>query len=83
MKTESIFLTATIEAHKGQDVATVNLPEAFCHTNVDLLDKTMFMVLRGELTILMDHENPELYRKYINTGRKGKKIVYSCLQKVN
>ena len=37
--TESLFITAIIDAYKNCDVATVNLPGAFMHTDTDPKDK--------------------------------------------
>ena len=63
VQTESVFITATIDAHEGRDVETVNLPGTFLHTDVDPADETTFIVLRGELAELMERVNPKLYRK--------------------
>lgn len=61
LQTESIFLTATINTHKGQDVATIDLSGAFLHTNIDPSGEITFMVLRDRLAELMEHVNPKLY----------------------
>ena len=51
--TESVFITATIDAFENRDVATVDLPGAFLHTEVDPNDDIVHMVIRGELAELM------------------------------
>ena len=45
--TESVFITATIGAFENRAVATVDLPGAFLHTNINPNDITVHMVLRG------------------------------------
>ena len=43
--TESVFITATIDAFENRDVATVDMPGAFLHTKVDPSDNIVHMVL--------------------------------------
>jgi hypothetical protein len=65
--TDSIMITATIDAHERQDIATVNIPGAFLHA---YNDKDTFMLLRRRLTKLMVQVDPTLYRKCIIYGKK-------------
>ena len=48
--TESVLITAAIDAEEGRDVAVIDLPGAFLHADMDDL---VVMVLRGELAELM------------------------------
>jgi hypothetical protein len=70
--TESVFITAVIDTHKGRDVACFNIPGAFLHTDID---KDITMVLKGRLAELMVQVAPNLYRKYITVDRKGTAIL--------
>ena len=47
---ESIFLTSAIEAHEGREVATIDIPGAYLHTDTD---EEVIMLLRGKLAELM------------------------------
>jgi hypothetical protein len=58
---DSIMITATIDAHKRQDVATVNIPGTFLHA---YNNKDTIMLLCERLTKLMVQVDPAHYRKY-------------------
>ena len=79
--TEIVFTTATIDAFENRDVATVDLPGAFLHTEVDPNDDIVHMVLRGELAELMVEVNPSMYQKYVTSDKKGCILLYVDLQK--
>ena len=71
--TESVFITSVVDAHEQLHVVTFDVPTAFLHavTNEDVV-----MRLEGRLAELMVKVGPSLYQKYINTGSKGKPILY-------
>ncbi len=73
MATESVFITAVIDAHEGCNVACFDIPGAFLHADVD---EDITMVLKGRLAELMVQVAPNLYRKYIAVDRKGTAILY-------
>jgi hypothetical protein len=79
--TESVLITTTIDVFEDRDVATVDLPGAFLHTEVDPNDDIVRMVLRGELAELMVKMNPSMYRKYVTPDKKGRTLLYVELQK--
>ena len=74
--TESVFITATIDAFENRDVATVDLPGAFLHTEVDPNDDITHMVLHGELAELMVKVNPLMYQQYVISDKKGWTLLY-------
>jgi hypothetical protein len=78
MATESVFITAVIDAHKGWEVATYDVPGTFLHANSN---KDITMILKGKLAELMVQVAPNLYRKYITVDRKGTAILYMKMQK--
>ena len=80
--TDSVFITATIDTFENRDVATVDLPGAFLHTEIDPNDDTVHMVLQGELTELVMKVNPSMYQKYVTSSKKGRQLLYIELQKV-
>jgi hypothetical protein len=78
VRTDSIMITATINAHKCHDVATVNIPGAFLHV---CNDKDTFMLLCGCLAKLMVQVNPTLYRIYVIYDKNNEPLLYVKLLK--
>jgi hypothetical protein len=76
--TDSIMITATINARKRRDIATVNIPGTFLHT---YNDKDTFMLLCGHLAKLMVQVDPALYRKYVIYGKNDKALLCVKLSK--
>ena len=76
--TESVFITAIINAHEGRNVACFDIPGVFLHADVD---KDITMVLKGRLAELMVQVAPNLYRKYITVNKKGAAILNVNMQK--
>ena len=81
--TEAVFSTATIEALEERDVAIIDLPNAFCQTDVVKDDKPVkiIMIIRGRLAELLCEIAPETYLKYAVRDRKGNLILYVRLLK--
>jgi hypothetical protein len=57
VSTESVFITAVVDAHEERDVACYDIPGAFLHADSD---KDITMILKGELMVQVA---PNLYRK--------------------
>ena len=76
--TRGLILTAAIDAHKGQDMATVNIATAFLHAEND---EEHIMKLRGKIVKLSVQFEPSMYRKYVTTGPNGEPILYMKLLK--
>ncbi len=72
-----VFVTSTIYARENREVVTINIPGTFLHaTNKDYV----VMQMNGTLAKLMAQTDPKLYRNYL-VDKKGKKVLYLCLQK--
>jgi hypothetical protein len=52
---KSVFIIAIVDAHKGRDVASFDIPGAFLHMDSD---KDITMILRGRLAKLMGQVAP-------------------------
>jgi hypothetical protein len=76
--TDSIMITATIDAHECRNIATVDIPGAFLHA---YNNKDTFMLLRSCLTKLMVQVDPALYRKYVTYGENNEPLLYAKLSK--
>jgi hypothetical protein len=77
VKTESLFLSCLIDAMENRDVATLDIPGAFMHADMDEL---VHMKLEGPLAELLTKVDPGKYRKYVSTER-GKPVIYVELAK--
>ena len=85
---ENVFVTSTIGAFEGREVALVNISGAFLHTDVDPVDDTVHILLKGVLAELMVNVDPKLYTKYVTHDNKGdtmldvemKKALYGMLK---
>jgi len=77
VKTESLFLSCLIDAMEGRAVATLDIPGAFMHADMDEL---VHMKLEGPLAELLAKVDPGEYRKFIVT-EKGKSVIYVELAK--
>jgi hypothetical protein len=71
--TDSIMITATIDAYEQRNVATIDIPGAFLNA---YNDKETFMFLKGCLAELMVQVNPNLYWKYIIYDKKNQALLY-------
>jgi hypothetical protein len=78
--TESILLTATIEAHEGRDVMTADIPNAFVQTEVDQSKEKIIMKIRGPMVDMLVEMEPTRYAKYVVYEGK-EKVLYVQLLK--
>ena len=72
MSTESVLITATIDAHKRINVTIFNIPGAYSQleTNEDII-----MVIEGVLDELMVKVDPLLNRKYVIVNSRCKSLL--------
>ena len=62
-----------IDAIEGHDVATMDIPGAFLQTKYTTGDT--HVRIDGTMAERLAQVDPKLYRKYIITTRKGKKVL--------
>ena len=79
--TESVFSTSTIDAFKGNKVATMGVPSDFLHTPMDPKYPKIHMELQGNLAEIMAKVDPKLYRKFVSTDSKGRMILHVEMKK--
>ena len=75
--TESVMLTATVEAKERRDVATFDIPNAFIQTHVDEKDNhgdRIIMKIRGAMVDMLIEVDPS-YEDYV-VEERGQKILY-------
>jgi hypothetical protein len=89
--TESILITATIDAKQKRDVMTADIPNAFVQTDVDEKNQVkgdrIIMKIRGPLVDMLLEIAPEVYEGYSTYKGKTKvlyvkmlKAIYGMLQ---
>jgi hypothetical protein len=64
---DSVFITWAVGIHQWHDVAFLDLPGAFLHTEIN---KKFITALRGELFELMCMVNLKLYCKHVFQDKK-------------
>jgi Reverse transcriptase (RNA-dependent DNA polymerase)/Zinc knuckle len=74
---ESVLLSCVIDAREDRDVAIIDIPGAFMHSD---MDEVVHMRLEGSMAQLIVKLDPKLYRKYIQT-EGGKLVLYVQLKK--
>jgi hypothetical protein len=78
VSTESILLTATIDARQGRDVMTVDIPNAFVQTDIQQKEPSerVIMKIRGTLVDMLVEIDPETYADYVVYDYNKEKILY-------
>lgn len=79
ISTEALFLIVTIAAKENRNVATVDVPGAYLHT--DLKDEEVVVKFEGKMAELLGLIDPKMYRKYL-VDENGKKVLYAESAKV-
>jgi Reverse transcriptase (RNA-dependent DNA polymerase) len=79
--TESIIITATIDAKENRDVMSADIPNAFVQTDMEKIgDEKVIMKIRGALVEMLVSLDPELYTPFV-TEERNEKILYVELLK--
>jgi hypothetical protein len=74
--TESVLLTSIVDADEKQDVAIIDIPNAFIQTWVD--DKKDWVIIQI-CGVVVDWLTKIVYTKYVSADRKGaKKLLVEC-----
>jgi hypothetical protein len=77
VSTESLFLTAAINAHERRKVISVDVPGAFMHSDID---EEIYVKLEGPMAELLVRVDPDKYGPFV-VEEKGKKTLYVRLLK--
>jgi hypothetical protein len=65
--TESILLTATIDAKESCDIITADIPNTFIQTDMEQNgNEKVIMKIRGSLIDILVSLNPTLYQGYVS-----------------
>ena len=79
--TESILITALIDAKQKRDVMTANIPNALVQTDIEPAEKGQhtIMKIRGPLVEMLIKIAPEIYKPYVSY-KKGKVLYVKLLK---
>ena len=77
VRTESVFLSAIIDALESRDVATCDIPGAFTQADIDEL---VIVKFDTELASLLESVDPQTYSKF-KVVERGKNVIYVELKK--
>lgn len=79
--TESILITATIDAKENRDVMSADIPNAFVQTDmIQNNNEQVVMKIRGALVDMLLELDPELYGPFV-VYENGEKVLYVILLK--
>lgn len=76
--TESVLLSATIEAEENRDIASWDIPNAFIQTEIKELDPDgdrIIMKIRGPMVDMLLEIDPDAYAPYV-VYENGKRVLY-------
>jgi hypothetical protein len=77
--TESVLLSCIIDAEEEQDVAVVDIPNAFVQTRVENEKDMAFIKIRGILVDILVEISPDVYKSYVSKDKKGsKQLLVQC-----
>ena len=74
VSTEGITLSCMIDAMEGREVATADIPGAFLQNVYDKGD--IHIKLEGAMVNLLEDIDPEYYKYFIYTDKRGRKCMY-------
>ena len=72
-----MFITVSVDACEGRDVATFDILGAYLHT---VSDKDVIMFLERSLSELMVKLAPEIHQNYVIMRSKGKPLLYAQMK---
>ena len=79
MSTEGLIILCMIEAMDGREVSTEDIPGAFLQTNHNKGD--IHIKLEGSMVTLLEEIDPEYYKDFIFTYKRGRKCMCADTKK--
>jgi hypothetical protein len=79
VSTKAVLLTSIVDAHKGRDVAVVDILNAFIQTKVDDAKDRVIIRITGVIVDWLVKLAPKVYASYVATNSKGvKSLLVEC-----
>ena len=79
VSTEVLMLLCMIGAMEVREVATTDIPGSLLQTDYDKID--IRIKLEGAMVVLLEDINPEYYKDFIYTDKRGRKCMYAEAKK--
>jgi hypothetical protein len=80
---EAVMLTCVINALEDQDIAIIDIPNAFVQTVVKDEEHHVIVCIRGPLVDIQVSIAPDDYGPYVSTNKAGQKVLLlQCLNAV-
>ena len=75
MSSEGLMISCIIDAMEVREVATANIPGSFLYTEYNKGD--IHIKLEGAMVTLIEDINPEYYKFFIYTDKRGRNCIYA------
>ena len=75
VSTHAVLLTSIVDAHERQDVAVIDIPNAFIQTRVNNPKDRVIIRIRGVVVDWLVKIAPEVYGPFVTTDKKGNKVL--------
>ena len=75
VSTQAVLLTSIVDAHERQDVAVIDIPNAFIQTRVDNPKDRVIIRMRVVVVDWLVKAAPEVYRPFVTNDKKGNKVL--------
>ncbi len=77
------MLTCVIDALNDQDIAVIDIPNAFVQTGIKDEEHHVIVCIRGPLVEILVSIAPDVYGPYVSTNKAGQKLLLvQCLNAV-
>jgi hypothetical protein len=79
VSTESVLLTSIVDAQEGQEVAVIDMPNAFIQTRVQDAKDRVIIRITGVIVDWLVKAAPNVYASYVATNKRGEKsLLVEC-----
>ncbi len=68
---EAVMLTCMIDALKDQDIAIIDIPNAFVQTVIEDEEHCVILCIRGPLVDILKSIAPDVYGPHVSTNKAG------------
>jgi hypothetical protein len=69
------MLTCVINTLKNQDIAIIDIPNAFFQTAIEDEEHHVVVRIRGPLVDILVSITPDVYGPYLSTNKAGQKVL--------
>ncbi len=79
VSTKAVLLTSIVDAHKGRDVAVIDIPNAFIQIRVHDAKDCVIVCITGVIVDWLVKVSPKVYASYVATNSRGEiSLLVEC-----